>query len=76
MSEIPCFEVFFGGAPPKFKGVKCHPQNLSHGLIRLCGGLSDAPQVSRRVLRGLSEGPAGLCGGPRDSSRFFGGLCL
>ena len=39
--------------------------NLPLGGLR--GGLS------QRSLRGLSEGSAGLCGGPRDFSRFFGG---
>ena len=29
--------------------------------------------VSPRALRGLSEGSAGLCGGPREFPRFFGG---
>ena len=29
--------------------------------------------VSQRALRGLSEGSAGLCGGPLDFPRFSGG---
>ena len=39
-------------------------------LRGLCGGLSEG---SAGALRGLFEGSAGLCGGPRDFSRFFGG---
>ena len=39
---------------------------LRKSLRGLCG-------VSPRVLRGLSEGSAGFCGGPRDFPRVFGG---
>ena len=39
-------------------------------LRRFCGGLSEG---SVGALRGLSEGSEGLCGGPRDFSRVFGG---
>ena len=37
------------------------------GSLRGFGG------VSPGVLRGLFGGSAGLCGGPRDFPRFFGG---
>ena len=42
-------------------------------LRGLCGGLSEGSGGgSPRVLRGLSEGSAGFCGGPRGFPRFFG----
>ena len=56
-----------GTNPPRGSPRKFASQRALRGSLRgLCG-------VSSRVLRGLSEGSAGLCGGPLDFPRLFGG---